>query len=39
MYNIYMYMHSLTISAGDRTFWKQTRKFALDTYGLSAHGP
>src|SRR6218665_1958054 len=31
-------LHSLTISALDRKFWKQTIKFVLDTYGLSAHG-
>ena len=31
-------LHSLTISALGRTFWKQTIKFALDNYGLSAHG-
>ena len=31
-------LYSLTISALDRKLWKQTIKFALDTYGLSAHG-
>jgi len=32
------YLYSLTISARDRKLWKQTIKFALDTYGLSAQG-
>jgi len=31
-------LYSLTISAQDRKLWKQMTKFALDTYGLSAHG-
>src|SRR6218665_2312086 len=31
-------LYSLTISALDRKLWKQTIKFALDPYGLSAHG-
>jgi len=31
-------LYSLTTSALDRKFRKQTIKFALDTYGLSAHG-
>src|SRR6218665_3124520 len=31
-------LYSSTISALDRKLWKQTIKFALDTYGLSAHG-
>ena len=30
-------LYSLTISALERTFWKRTIKFALDTYGLSAN--
>jgi len=28
------YLYSLTISAQDWKLWKQTMKFALDTYGL-----
>src|SRR6218665_726374 len=31
-------LYSLTTSALDGKFWKQTIKFALGTYGLSAHG-
>ena len=31
-------LYSLTTSALDRQFWKQTINFALDTYGLSANG-
>ena len=31
-------LYSLTISALDRKLWTQMIKFALDTYGLSAHG-
>ena len=31
-------LYSLTTSALDRKFWKQTIKCVLDTYGLSAHG-
>ena len=30
-------LYSLTTSALDRQFWKQTIKFALYTYGLSAN--
>ena len=31
-------LYRLTVSARVRKLWKQTMKFALDTYGLSAHG-
>jgi len=30
-------LYSLTVSARDRKLWKQTMKFALDTYRLSDH--
>jgi len=32
-------LYRLTISEQDWQFWKQTKKFTLDTCGLSAHGP
>jgi hypothetical protein len=31
-------LHSLSVLAQDRGLWKRMTKFALDTYGLSAHG-
>ena len=31
-------LYSLTASALERKCWKHMIKFALDTYGLSAHG-
>jgi len=31
-------LYSFTISARDQKLWKQMMKFALSTYGLSAHG-
>ena len=31
-------LHSLTLLAQDRGGWKEVMKYALDTYGCSAHG-
>ena len=31
-------IHTLSVLAQDREMWKQKTKFAVDTYGLSAHG-
>src|SRR6218665_57303 len=33
-----LYSLTIRVSALERNFWKQTIKFALDNYGLSAHG-